>query len=486
MNVEQIKEQFQQDFGDSYDLVLVPSTVCGHAALYAFIDGLIDRLLLEQGFMQPLSQAPLGDTTAQSMQDLVCSTSPIQPLDDMAKAQECVAQGDIALYVEEGQWYMLSLRKFDKRSIAEPPTSAVIKGPREGFGEDIAQNTTMLRRRFKDRSLIIRKLTVGRLSHTPVAVCWLSGVADSAVVDEITRRIQGIDIDTVIDSAYIGQLIEDNKGSLYPQYYSQEKPDIVAGKLAEGRVAVIVDGSPMVLTFPCLLVESFQDAEDYYRKPYRTTFLRLVRTLGLVLAVLLPAAYVAVLEYHYQIIPLKFLITVINATNGVPFSPTIEMFVVLVIFEILNEASVRMPKYVGMALSIVGAIVLGETAVNAGLLSSPAVLVMALSAIGLYATPDLIGSFGIMRFVFLVAASLLGLLGLLISVLVFVGYTVTLTNLGTDYTAPLAPLVGKDIKDSWIKRGLQHLQLRPYSIPNQNRVRMRNPVDTEVDNHEQN
>lgn len=473
MNVDQAKKALSEGFGDSLDLAIVESTVCGRCALYAFVDGMSDRVLLEQGIMQPLvgREDPVVDE--RTLNRITYSSAQFNRVENFDEAQTSIAEGNILLFVEPDLFFEVNLAKYPKRAIMEPPTATVLKGPREGFVEDLAQNTTLLRRRLRDRSLIIRERKVGRLSHTRVAICWLSTVADERVVDEITRRIEAIDIDAVLDSSYVGQLIEDNPHSLFTQYGSQEKPDIVAAKLLEGRVAVIVDGSPMVLTFPCLFIEGFQDSEDYYRKSKRTTLLRMVRLICVAMSVLLPALYVAMQEYHYQLLPLKFLITVIKATNGVPFNPTTEMFVVLLLFEVLNEASVRMPKYVGMALSIVGAIVLGETAVNAGLLSSPAVLVMALSAIGMYTTPNNAGPFSIMRLVFLLFASLLGLVGVIAAVSVFVCYTVTMTNYGTDYVAPIAPLVAGDLKDSLIKAPIEDMEERPYSLPNKNRRRFK-------------
>ncbi len=469
---EQIKRQLQYDFGQSFDLIVVPAVVCGHDALYAYLAGLSDRNLLEQGLLIPLAAAPCCAIDTQTLAGNARSSAPLKALADIAEAEQAIANGEVVLWVEDA-FFSFLLPQFDKRAVAEPPTSAVIKGPREGFGEDIGQNVTLLRRRVKDKCLVVKHLTVGRVTHTAVAVCFLSTIADSHVVDEVVRRIEAIDIDGVVDSAYVGQLITDNPNSIFTQFSTAEKPDIVTAKILEGRVAVLVDGSPMVITLPCLLIEGFQDSEDYYRGNKRTTFLRVIRLIGILLAVLLPAAYVAVQEYHYQVLPLKFLVTVVNATNGVPFSPTIEMFIVLILFEILNEASVRMPKYVGMALSIVGAVVLGETAVNAGLLSSPAVLVMALSAIGLYTTPEHIGSLGLLRFVFLVMAGLFGFVGLLICTLVMVCYVVTLTNYGAAYAGPIAPFVAVDAKDTFVKASLDKMTTRPFSIPNRNHVRMR-------------
>ena len=468
---EDVCHRLQYDFGQSFDLILVSAEVLGHPAVYAYLAGLSDRNLLEQGLIRPLKEAALADVTPRELSMAAHSSAPPVPLEDIETAERHVAEGEVVLWVQDA-FFAYLLPQFDKRAVAEPPTSAVLKGPREGFGEDIGQNVTLLRRRVKDKSLVIKHLSVGRLSHTAVAVCFLSTVAEPRVVDEVVRRIRAIDIDGVVDSAYVGQLITDNPASIFSQYGAAEKPDIVTAKILEGRVAVVVDGSPMVLTVPCLFLEGFQDSEDYYRGNKRTSFLRVVRLIGVLMAVLLPAAYVAVQEYHYQVLPLKFLVTVVNATNGVPFSPTIEMFVVLLLFEILNEASVRMPKYVGMALSIVGAVVLGETAVSAGLLSSPAVLVMALSAIGLYTTPEHIGSLGLLRFVYLVLAGLFGFVGLLVGVSLTVCYLVSLTNYGTAYAAPIAPFVSADVKDAFLKARLSRMKTRPFSIPNRNHTRM--------------
>ncbi len=463
-----VQKKWREAFGNSFDLVVAPSRLLKRNGWVIYIDGMIDRALLEDGVLRPLSEG-IGELGALPM--AVHSSSPLEEVADFDQAVQKVATGDVVLQVDDLFW-CVSLRKVEKRAVTEPPTSSVIKGPREGFGEEIAQNVSLLRRRIKDNSLVVNRYTVGKVTQTPVAVCYVDGVASKRVVDEVTRRIQGIDIDGVVDSSYIGQLIEDNKGSIFEQYGSQEKPDIVTAKMLEGRVAVLVDGSPMALTFPYLLVEGFQDGEDYYRKPKRTVFLRVIRVCAVLMALLLPAAYVALQEYHYQFFPLDFLVTLLGATAKVPFAAGLEMFVVLLLFEILNEASVRMPKYVGMALSIVGAIVLGETAVSAGLLSSPAVLVMALSAIGLYTTPTHIGSLGIMRFVFLVAAALLGLVGLVLSFMLFAAYTVSLNNYGADFAAPLSPAFTRDWKDALAKGKLEDMVERPYSIPTPNRRRI--------------
>ena len=304
-------------------------------------------------------------------------------------------------------------------------------------------------------------------------VCYLSDVAAKETVDLVKERLAAIRVDGVVDSSYLTKFIEDDPNSLFPQVGSYEKPDVVTAKLLEGRVAILSDGSPIALTVPHLLIESFQDSQDYFKRNTRVTVTRFLRLFGAIIALFLPAAFVAVQEFQYQVLPLKFLITIINSTNGTPLSPTLEMLLVLIIFDILNEASVRMPRYVGMALSIVGAIVLGETAVSAGLLSSPAVLVTALSSIGLYLVPDDVGTYSLLRLLFVWTAALLGLLGILFAVLLLVAHLTSLESFGSNYTSPYSPLVNADLKDGFVKRELPDMTDRPESIRNQNRVRVR-------------
>lgn len=471
MNVDEIMEILQNDFCNSFDLVLLKRRIGTHECLYAFFDGLSDKELLENGVIARLSSNEFTDPiNIDFLRDRTASSGKIENVENIDDGKRALVESKVLIFVCDS-FFSLDLRKMEKRSITEPPTSSVLKGPRTGFVEEISTNVSLIRRRIKSQDLVIQNYTVGKYTSTSVAVCWLSSIANQSVVQSVIKRITEINIDGILDSSYIAMLIEDNQSSLFSQIASQEKPDIVAAKLLEGRVAIVVDGSPMVHTLPYMLIESFQDSEDYYRRNRRTSFVRVLRFLGLILALILPAAYVAVQEYQYQFLPLKFMITIINATNGTPFTPTYEMFMVLIIFDVLNEASIRMPRFVGMALSIVGAIVLGETAVSAGLLSSPAVLVMALSAIGLYTTPSNMGTFSLIRLLFLAAASLFGMLGLVIAGMIFISFICTLKSFGTDFTAPYAPLITDDLQDGFIKKDLNEMYLRPKALKTQNRRR---------------
>ena len=466
-----VTKQIETDFGKSADLVVRPAVVGKRKACYFAIEGLTDKQMLEERVIKPLSKE---DANLAEMEKAVFLSSPVKRVFTLSEAEKGIAEGLTALTVEgEKGFFLFATKKWERRSVEEPPTSSVIKGPREGFTEDVTVNAALLRRRLKNKSLVIREMTVGKYTSSKVLVCFLSDVAAKKTVDLVTERLAHVEIDGVIDSSYLTKFLEDSPKSLFPQVGSYEKPDVVAAKLLEGRVAILSDGSPIALTVPHVLIESFQDSQDYFKRNARVTVTRFLRLFGAVIALFLPAAFVAVQEFQYQVLPLKFLITIINSTNGTPLSPTLEMVLVLLIFDILNEASVRMPRYVGMALSIVGAIVLGETAVSAGLLSSPAVLVTALSSIGLYLVPDDVGTYSLLRLGFVAAAALAGLLGIIFAVLVLTCHLVTLTSFGANYASPYAPLVTNDLKDGFVKKELPDMVLRPETVANQNSTRIK-------------
>lgn len=462
-------------FGDGEDLVRMDFDVAGRSASVFFVDGVIDKELCELNIFAPLKAlAELEYPYIDTINAVTRPTTPIKVDSSPEQAAQTVADGDIVVVIDGGEGaFVFSERKYQIRGIQEPPVSNVLRGPREGFVEDFKANCVMIRRRLRTPKLRFLNFKVGRLTNTVVSVAYISSVADKRIVDEICRRIKSIDIDGVVESSYVAAFLEDGGQSLFDRVGTSEKPDIVAAKLLEGRVAVIVDGSPVVLTLPFIFLEHLQASEDYYVKSLRATLIRMIRIAALLIAVLLPAAYVALQEFQYQMFPLKFLVTIMNSVYGIPLSPMFEMLLVLLIFEILSEASVRMPRYVGMALSVVGAIVLGETAVKAGLLSTPTILIISVSTIGLYCVPDEANTGSVLRLAFVAVAGLLGLFGVILGCMVLTAYLVNLRSYGTSYLAPYAPALSHDWNDAMFKAGVDELYERPYSIPNINRKRLK-------------
>ena len=474
MKTQEFIPLLKETFSESDDLKCREMTVAGTRCVFAYIDGGSDKLLLEQDIILPLKNAAeLNPPHLEALSAITLYSEEIMSL-PVSNCAGAVAEGDIVLFIEDDDTaYVFSLRKPEKRSVAEPPTSSVLKGPREGFIEELKTNLSIMRRRLKTPDFTVKFFQVGRYSTTTVAVLYMRGIADPKVVEDICDKISRIDIDGVIDSAYITAFMQTKKNSFFLQSGSTEKPDVAEAKLLEGRVVIIVDGSPIAVTLPYLVFEDVQDGYDYYSADWRASMIRIFRIMGALMTILLPGAYVALQTYHFQLLPLKFLMTLMAATTGIPFPPAIEMLVVLVLFEILNQASLRMPRYLGISLSVVGAIVLGDTAVKSGLISSPSVLVIALSAIGIFCVPDQVGTLSILRLLFLCISAVTGFVGMIILAILIVAYLAGLENFGTPYLAPYAPRINPDLQDGILKAGTSSIERRPYSIPTANRTRVR-------------
>ena len=458
---------------DSDDVNYYEFKIAERRATVVYVDSISDKEGLGKLVIRPLTNFKGNFTTEEMAAAIeVANTKTGLEVDDMIAD---ILSGDPGFIVEGVEGYFTcDLKKFEVRAVTEPPLQTVIKGPREGFNECIKTNLSLLRRRMKTNSLKIKNLTIGKISQTAISVVYLKDIADEKLVADVIEKLENIEIDSVVDSSYLAKLICSNGASIFKQINTAEKPDVVTARLTEGRVAILVDGSPIVLTVPYLLIEDFQNPEDYYGTTTRAMLTRWVRVVAVIIAVLLPAIYVASQLFHLQFIPLNFLLTIINSIKGIPMSPSFEMFFTLIIFEILNEASIRMPKYVGMALSVVGAIVLGETAVHAGIVSSPAILIMALSAISLYTVPELVETLSLVRITLLIVAGAMGGYGAILTINFIIIYLCGLENFGVPVLAPFAPLITKDLKDTLYLGYLQEMEYRPETFSPKNKRRLRN------------
>ncbi len=440
-------------------------------AVVIYIDSITDKKSLGQMLINPLTKGEMKtlDDVKKCSFAAACVSEP-NPL----KAMEELVKGKCVLLFEgENAALCFDFVHFETRAISEPPTSTVMKGPREGFNESLRVNLCLMYRRIKVSDFVVERFTLGRYSKTSVAVCYISSITDPKVVEEVKKRLKLIDIDGVPDSAYIGKMIVEHKTSLFKQVGNTEKPDILAQKMFEGRVGIIVDGSPLALTVPYMFVEDFQSSEDYFVNFYRANMERTVRVLSMLIAVFLPAVFVSAQLFHLQLIPLNFLLTIVNSIKGIPLSPSFEMFFTLLIFEILNEASIRMPKYVGMALSIVGALVLGDTAVKAGIVSTPTIMIMALSGICLYTVPELVESMSVLRLVYLVVAGAAGGYGIVLLTAFIIAYLCSLENFGVPFLAPYAPLIRPDLKDGLFMDFISKQTMRPAVLKTKNKRRLK-------------
>ena len=385
-----------------------------------------------------------------------------------------ILSGNAMIFIDgKNKAISVDLKKFEVRAISEPPTGLAVRGPRNGFTESIKSNLSLVRRYLKSPDLKVETFEKGRYTKTSIAFMYIDGISRPEIIDKIRQKIQEIDIDGIPDSSYVSKLLNERKTSLFKQVGSTERPDVLIERMLEGRAGIIVDGSPFALTLPYLLIEDFQAAEDYYISEYRANLVRALRVIAMIFSILLPSVFVAAQLFHLQIIPLNFLLTIVNGIKEIPFSPSLEMFFVLLIFELLNETSVRMPKYVGMALAVVGALVLGETAVNAGIVSTPAILIMALSGISIYAIPELVETTSVLRFIYLIVAGSLGGYGLILITAFLIIYLCSADNYGAPYLAPYSPVLLNDFQDGLYMNNVIGMVKRPEALGARNKTRQK-------------
>ena len=466
-NIKEIKKRLTSE-----DIEFLDIKAGNLDGVLIFVKDITDKESVGELVLRPLSKLQ-GNVGKSELSEVFLSPEKKFVTDTNDLIDQVLSGFAAAIFDGLSEAFTFGLIKFEKRTITEPPTSAVIKGPREGFVESLPVNISLMRRRIKSSHLQFENLVIGTYSKTAVAICYIEGIADKKLVKLLKKKISEIDIDAVLDSSYVAKFLGEHKTSIFKQVGNTEKPDILTAKILEGRVAVFVDGSPIVITVPYLLVEDFQSPGDYYNSAYSATVARIIRLFSVVLSTLLPAFFVAAELFHLQLIPLSFLLTIVSSIKGIPLSPSFEMFFTLMIFEILNEASVRMPKYVGMVVSIVGGLVLGETAVSAGIISAPTLMIVALSGICLYTVPELEQTFSLIRLLFLLVAGSFGGYGLILAMAGTLIYLVSFENYSTPLFAPFSPLIVSDLKDGIYKGFLIEQTDRPQSIKTENKIRMK-------------
>ena len=466
---ENMLTKFLQTFRSDEDLK-TRDIDCGISLTVICMDTMSDDDKVSAYVLQPLAYINDAKSIC-DVQNRIMAGAVVKRIAALDEAMQDYANGYTLIFDDSGAGVSVDTRTSLARSIAEPPTSMVLRGPREGFVEDVKVNLTLLRKRLKTPDFRYVNVTVGKYTNTAVSVCYIEGVADKSVVDDIIQRITAIKTDGIIDSSYVARYLDERKTVLFRRVGVTEKPDIATAKMLEGRVAIVVDGSPMVLTLPYMFLEDMQSPGDYYENSTMTGLSRILRFISVIASLLLPALYVCMQAYNYQIIPLKFLITVMNASEAIPFSPLSEMMLVLITCDILREANLRMPSAVGISLSLVGAIVLGDAAVKAGLLGAPAVMIGALSGIGLFTMPDNTLALTLMRLALTLIGGITGLFGVTLSMMGIVFYLASLEMDKTPYLAPFAPLVAQDLQDGLLQDNVQSMTKRPRSIPNVNKTR---------------
>ncbi|HOJ83751.1 MAG TPA: spore germination protein, partial [Bacillota bacterium] len=459
--------------GFSYDISLRRFTAGDLPGALVYLDGLIDRRSAEEIIRTLIIESEKLKITLKKGRGLeiarekLLTTDETSQVDNIADLFTGISRGGAALFLDGSPGALIcDTRNPRIRAVSEPENETTLRGARDGFIENLRVNTSLIRQRLPIPQLWIETITLGRLSRTEVALLYIKGLARDKLVREVRSRLQQIDLDAVLGTGYIEHYIEDNPYTLFPQAYRTERPDKVTASLLEGRVAIMANGTPFALIVPTELPMFMQAPDEYFEPLPFGIFIRLLRYAALIISLVLPGIYVGVVTFHPELLPTSLFLRIISSREGVPFPVLAEMLILELIFEMLREAGLRLPPAIGPAISIVGALILGDAAIRAGLVSPGVVIVVALTAIAGFTTPafSLSIAFRLIRFAFTIFGATFGLFGLQFALLLTLVHLCSLRTFGVPYLSPLAPLILSDLKDSFIAFWWWGMRTRPKLI----------------------
>jgi len=474
MDLKQNEQIMNELFRNCSDVVYRYVQLHGQIqVLLIYIDGMVDTVSLEETVLKPLinkelPQKPgLLESFGEFIRNQAVTTRQIKRTSSVSETVQDILSGHVAVFTTgENQVLLAYLTGYEQRAVSEPETESVVRGPREGFTESLRTNTSLLRRKIRSPRLKAESITIGALSQTDVALVYIEGIVDDSILDEVRNRVSRIEIDAVLDSGFIEEFIEDAPFSPFPTVQNTERPDVVLSSLLEGKIGMIVNGSPFVLIVPMTFWSVLQAAEDYYEHFIYTTAIRWLRFMLLLISLLLPSLYVAATTFHPQFVPAELLLSIAAAREGVPFPAVVEAFMMELMFEALREAGIRLPKPIGSSVSMVGALVIGESAVNAGIVAAPLVIVVAFTGIASFSIPrySMGLAFRIIRFPLLILAGTLGFYGIGFGLTVLLIHLVNLRSFGVPYLAPVSPRMSGNLGDVFIRAPRWSMHKRPKFV----------------------
>ena len=363
----------------------------------------------------------------------------------------------------------IGIQGYKTRSVSPPLNHRNIRGSREGFVEAVRTNMSMVRRRIKSPDLVMSLTTMGKLSNTDICICYIEGRADKRLIEEVKGRIERLPLSVILESGYLQPFLED-KNSLFSETGVTERPDVLASKLYDGKIGIIVDGTPFALIVPKLFSENFIAVDDYSEKPIYAFMMRLLRYFAFFIGVYLPGFYVALANFHPELIPDSLLLNLASSVAVTPYNLLVECIIISIFYEIMREAGLRMPTDVGHAVSIVGGIVIGDILVSAGLVGAPILLVIAVSSIAGYIVTDLYNTIILTRFAFILAGGFFGLFGITIATVILLLKLCSMNSYGVPVTAPISPFSLKGMRDTFIRFGWKRLAKTDMKIQDMNGV----------------
>lgn len=468
-NVKEIKSQL----GDSFDLIYkhIELKSDDHQKnlkiSFFLINGLVDQNLVNESIIENIVKNYKfiinyvdDDNLIDVFNDYIVTISEVKINNNFLDLYKNLLSGDTILLIDgQTKFFQIGSRKYPERAIEEPKTHISIMGPKESMTENLITNTALIRLKLKNPNLWMKSLTVGSLTNTNVVVCYLKGVADEKVVKEVFTRLEKIEMDNVLDITYIAAAIKESRGSLFPTIHTNERPDAVVSHLLEGKVAIIAEGSPFAIVVPAVFIQFIQATEDFYKKASISTFFRCLRMMGFIFAMLLPSVYVTLTYFHSELIPFPLLVKIAAQREGLPFPSWIEALLLCLLYDLLREASLRMPIALGNTISIVGALVLGEASIQAGIVSPIMLIIVSVTAISTLSIPNYILQVAaiILKYVFLFLTSTLGLFGLTLGIYALILHLASLRSFGVNYLSPYTPNSGAGGYDQIIRKPIDKI-----------------------------
>lgn len=438
-------------------------------ALLVAIDGLVDEKAKRNNIIKPLIEIPLEKRPNGNLHSIQqqLSVKGIDVEENVINAVNTILKSRALLLVDGiSKGLLISIEGFEIRSIEEPETEQVVRGAREGFIESTSVNLSMIRRRIAHPSLRFETIEIGKYSQIDVTIAYVIGIADPKLINRVRNRLKQIKVDTINNSGEIEQLIEDQPYSIFPTIGNTERPDRTASLLMEGKVSILINGDPVSLFVPFQFVESIKNIEDYNSRPYYSSFIRLIRFFAFGLSITLPALYITAVNFNKSLIPSDLILPLTIARETVPFPLALEVIIMILMFELVREAGVRLPKQVGTAISIVGPLILGEVAVSSSIASSPTLIIVSVSYIAAFVITSIADVTALLRIALFIAASIFGAFGLIVPLLAVFTHMVSLTSLGIPYMSPFSPFHFKGWKDALVRFPTKFLKYRMKNVPN--------------------
>lgn len=462
-NIKTLQEIFNND--PSTNLRSFQNQYNGLAGCLFFVEDMVDTTMINEYILRPIleSRVLLDDVDyIEYLSNHIIISSILKKTTSMADIVDSIVSGDTIIFVEGySEVIIVSTKGWETRAIEEPNSERVLRGPKEGFTECLSTNLSMLRRKIRTKDLRFHYITLGERTRTKVCVSYVDGLVHEEILNKIIDKISNIYIDGIVDTKYIQEFIDENPFSIFETSNSSERPDVVSGKILEGRVAVFVDGSPSVMVTPTLFIEAFMAGDDYYVNYYYASIGRILRTIGFIASISIPALYLSLVTFHQGTLQTPLLITIYASRVGVPFPSIVELLILLVVFEVLREAGTRAPGTVGQAISIVGVLVLGTAAVDARLVSAPMIIIVGVASITGLMLPDITSVLSILRLGLLLLSSVLGIYGYILGMLALLIHLFSLRSCGIPFMGNLTSLRMQSLKDTIIRSPSWYMRYRP-------------------------